>query len=212
MNNLVPTKLGLQWRKESTRPNRFWARLRQGSCPGAGGDSGASYRPLAIGAGGDSGASYRPLANKLRAIELGVAQGDTVEQSCRIEAAINVQTYYRWRSRYGGMTLAEAKENKRLREENKRLKHAVADLTLDNQILAANSARPGHRETSKPGAAASRGLHQDDLDSKVGKLPDQLPSTGGGVVKPPDLPPGAEGDVKVFGRDVDTDTNGGAHK
>ena len=33
------------------------------------------------------------------------------------------------------MTLAEAKENKRLREENKRLKHAVADLTLDNQIL-----------------------------------------------------------------------------
>ena len=32
-------------------------------------------------------------------------------------------------------SLAEAKENKRLREENKRLKHAVADLTLDNQIL-----------------------------------------------------------------------------
>ena len=79
---------------------------------------------------------YSPeqIINKLRAIELGVAQGDTVEQSCR-KAAINVQTYYRWRSRYGGMTLAEAKENKRLREENKRLKHAVADLTLDNQIL-----------------------------------------------------------------------------
>ena len=74
------------------------------------------------------------IINKLRAIELSIAQGDTVEQSCR-KAAINVQTYYRWRSRYGGMTLAEAKENKRLREENKRLKHAVADLTLDNQIL-----------------------------------------------------------------------------
>ena len=62
-------------------------------------------------------------------------------ESCR-KSAVNVQTYYRWRSRYGGMTLAEAKENKRLREENKRLreenkrlKHAVADLTLDNQIL-----------------------------------------------------------------------------
>ena len=79
---------------------------------------------------------YSPeqIINKLRAIELGVAQGDTVEESCR-KAAINVQTYYRWRSRYGGMTIAEAKENKRLREENKRLKHAVADLTLDNQVL-----------------------------------------------------------------------------
>ena len=79
---------------------------------------------------------YSPeqIINKLRAIELSIAQGDTVEQSCR-KAAINVQTYYRWRSRYGGMTIAEAKENKRLREENKRLKHAVADLTLDNQVL-----------------------------------------------------------------------------
>ena len=79
---------------------------------------------------------YSPeqIINKLRAIELTVAQGDTVAESCR-KSAVNVQTYYRWRSRYGGMTLAEAKENKRLREENKRLKHAVADLTLDNQIL-----------------------------------------------------------------------------
>ena len=79
---------------------------------------------------------YSPeqIINKLRAIELTVAQGDSVAESCR-KAAVNVQTYYRWRSRYGGMTLAEAKENKRLREENKRLKHAVADLTLDNQIL-----------------------------------------------------------------------------
>ena len=39
------------------------------------------------------------------------------------------------RSRYGGLTLAEATENKRLREENTRLTRAVADLTPDNQIL-----------------------------------------------------------------------------
>ena len=46
---------------------------------------------------------YSPekIINKLRAIELSIAQGDTVEQSCR-QAAINVQTYYRWRSRYDG--------------------------------------------------------------------------------------------------------------
>ena len=55
-------------------------------------------------------------------------------ESCR-KAAINVQTYYRWRSRYGGMTIAESRENKRLREENARLKKVVADQDLDNQIL-----------------------------------------------------------------------------
>ncbi len=79
---------------------------------------------------------YSPeqIIHKLRSIELVVAQGKTVFEACR-EVGINPQTYYRWRSRYGGMTISEAKENKRLREENTRLKQAVADLTLDVQIL-----------------------------------------------------------------------------
>ena len=79
---------------------------------------------------------YSPerIINKLRAIELTIAQGDTVEESCR-KAQINPQTYYRWRTRYGGMTIAEARENKRLREENTRLKKVVADQALDIQIL-----------------------------------------------------------------------------
>ena len=79
---------------------------------------------------------YSPeqIVNKLRAVELAIARGGTVAEGCR-KAQIDVQTYYRWRNRYGGMTIAEARENKRLREENTRLKRAVADLTLDNQIL-----------------------------------------------------------------------------
>jgi transposase-like protein len=79
---------------------------------------------------------YSPeqIINKLRAVELDIAQGNTVEESCR-KAAINPQTYYRWRSRYGGMNVNEAKEYKRLQKENTRLKKVVADLTLDNQIL-----------------------------------------------------------------------------
>ena len=70
----------------------------------------------------------------------GCRPGDTVEESCR-KAAINVQTYYRWRSRYGGMTIAEAKEAKRLREENTRLKKVVADQALDIQILKGGALR-----------------------------------------------------------------------
>ena len=78
--------------------------------------------------------SPEQIINKLRAVEVSIAQGDTVGESCR-KAAINPQTYYRWRSRYGGMNVSEVKEYKRLRQENTRLKRVVADQALDIQIL-----------------------------------------------------------------------------
>ncbi len=45
-------------------------------------------------------------------------------------------TYYRWRKNYGGMGTDQLKQLKRLKVENQRLRRAVADLTLDKQILA----------------------------------------------------------------------------
>ena len=45
------------------------------------------------------------------------------------------QTFYRWRSEYGGLRIDQARRLKHLELENSRLKRAVADLTLDNQIL-----------------------------------------------------------------------------
>ena len=51
------------------------------------------------------------------------------------ELGISEQTFYRWKSKYGGMEVAEAKRLKQLEEENRRLKEIVANLTLDNQIL-----------------------------------------------------------------------------
>jgi putative transposase len=44
-------------------------------------------------------------------------------------------TYYRWKSKYGGLELSEAKRLKQLDDENRRLKRLVADLSLDVQIL-----------------------------------------------------------------------------
>lgn len=44
-------------------------------------------------------------------------------------------TYYNWKAKYGGMTVSDAKRLKALEDENRRLKHLVADLTLDNQAL-----------------------------------------------------------------------------
>ena len=48
---------------------------------------------------------------------------------------ISEQTYYRWRNEYGGMKVTQAKRLKDLEKENGRLKRAVAELTLDKQIL-----------------------------------------------------------------------------
>lgn len=48
---------------------------------------------------------------------------------------ITEQTFYRWKSKYGGMEVSEAKRLKQLEEENRRLKGLVADLTLNNHIL-----------------------------------------------------------------------------
>ena len=50
---------------------------------------------------------------------------------------VTEQTIYRWKAKYGGMSVSEAQRLKQLEDENRRLKHLVADLTLDNQALKA---------------------------------------------------------------------------
>jgi putative transposase len=50
---------------------------------------------------------------------------------------ISDATYYKWKSKYGGMDVNEARRLRALEDENRRLKTIVADLTLDNQALKA---------------------------------------------------------------------------
>ncbi len=52
-----------------------------------------------------------------------------------VRLGFQICTYYTWRKTYGGMQIDQAKRLKELEAENNRLKRAVADLTLDNQIL-----------------------------------------------------------------------------
>jgi putative transposase len=70
----------------------------------------------------------------LREVDVKLSQGRNVGQICR-EMGITEQTYYRWRKEYGGMKTAQVKRLKDLERENSRLKKAVAELTLDKQIL-----------------------------------------------------------------------------
>lgn len=55
---------------------------------------------------------------------------------CRQNSICNA-TLYKWKAKYGGLELSEAKRLKGLEDENRRLKSIVADLTLDNQALKA---------------------------------------------------------------------------
>lgn len=48
---------------------------------------------------------------------------------------ITEPTFYRWKRKYGDLGVAELRELKQLRDENRRLKCVVADLTLDKNIL-----------------------------------------------------------------------------
>ncbi len=61
-------------------------------------------------------------------------EGTSVEEVCR-KAGISVQTYYRWRKKYGGLMPSEMKRLRQLEEENQRLKRLVANLSLDKEML-----------------------------------------------------------------------------
>ena len=63
-----------------------------------------------------------------------MAEGGTVAQASR-KIGVTEQTFYRWRAEYGGLRIDQARRLKQLETENGRLRRAVADLTLDNQIL-----------------------------------------------------------------------------
>ena len=60
--------------------------------------------------------------------------GIKVAEICR-KHGIADQTFHNWKKKYGGLTVDELRRMKELEQENSRLKRAVADLTLDVQIL-----------------------------------------------------------------------------
>jgi putative transposase len=63
-----------------------------------------------------------------------VEAGGKVREVCR-RHGIAEGTYHRWKAKYGGMNVDEARRLRLLEDENRRLKHIVADLTLDNRAL-----------------------------------------------------------------------------
>ena len=70
------------------------------------------------------------IAFALRQAETGTAVGEVIRKM-----GITEPTFYRWKKKYGGLGVGEVRELKQLREENRKLKQMVADLSLDKQML-----------------------------------------------------------------------------
>jgi putative transposase len=76
------------------------------------------------------GHSEEKIVYALRQVEA----GKKVTDVCR-EMGVSPQAFYSWKRRYAGVGLNELRELRQLREENRKLKTLVADLTLDRHIL-----------------------------------------------------------------------------
>jgi putative transposase len=74
--------------------------------------------------------SAKKIIGILKEAEAGVALGDLTREYVICEG-----TYYRWKAKYGGLELSDAKQLRHLEQENMRLKRLLADALLDKQIL-----------------------------------------------------------------------------
>lgn len=66
--------------------------------------------------------------------------GVPIQDLCR-QQNISVHTFHKWKSKFGGMEVSDAKRLRALEEENRRLKQMVADQALDIQALKALSSK-----------------------------------------------------------------------
>jgi putative transposase len=61
-------------------------------------------------------------------------RGAKPEELCR-RHGVSKNTLYRWKAKYGGMQVSDARRLKQLEDENRRLKRVVADQALNVQVL-----------------------------------------------------------------------------
>ena len=60
--------------------------------------------------------------------------GTPVEEICR-KLGVSQATFYRWERKFGGLGVSELRELRQVREENRKLKQLVADISLDKQMF-----------------------------------------------------------------------------
>jgi putative transposase len=74
--------------------------------------------------------SETQIISILKAVEA----GRSVRDVCR-EYEVSDATYYKWKSKYGGMQASDIKRLRELEDENRRLKKMYAELSLEHVML-----------------------------------------------------------------------------
>ena len=74
--------------------------------------------------------SEEQIIGILREHEAGIPTADI----CR-KYGISSATFYKWKAKYGGLGISDAKRLKALEDENTKLKKLLAETMLDNAIL-----------------------------------------------------------------------------
>ena len=99
----------------------------------------------------------------LREQEAGVATAEV----CR-RHGVSSATFYKWKAKYGGLGVSEAKRLRALEDENGRLKRMLADAMLDNAALKDLLGKSGDaRRTTGGGAVSAPSLR----DQRAAGLP-----------------------------------------
>ena len=70
------------------------------------------------------------IVNILKEAEAGVALDDLIRQH-----GFSRASFYKWKAKYSGMSVSDLKRLKELEEENRRLKHMYANLSLEHEVL-----------------------------------------------------------------------------
>jgi putative transposase len=82
--------------------------------------------------------SEEKIIAAVKQVEAGRKAGEVAR-----EMGVSEATIYTWKSKYGGMQVSDAKRLRQLEDENRRLKHLVADLSLDKEVMKAVIAKNG---------------------------------------------------------------------
>ena len=80
--------------------------------------------------------SDEQIISVLKEQEAGMATADV----CR-RHGISSATFYKWKAKYGGLEVSDARRLRSLEEENARLKRLLADAMVDNAMLKEISAK-----------------------------------------------------------------------